>query len=488
MSQFIYSKPVNKLRIPPPPPTWRSCGTDPIKNPFSRNQEYEHAMESYLKGIQFARHVPKGSTSPTKIVYDVDPDISHVYPEPDLTPSRRKIEISFKPHKSNQTIVHGENPTKSDSCSQSFNFRPNAPSLPICRCDCHKRVSGTSVNENIQTMTTRKTMTDEMKQMRTKDIGQVVKEITIQAHEFDDIRSEVKKNQSFRPKLIIVTRDTKNWDAPRDVTVMDDLYRDLMFEKRVLSHSKFIRQVYDSEFLLDGSPKTLKQPKLLLKPVGLHIQHILPSLPFQDDMGKWQHPDILAIDNQALTKAAQLCVKFDLAEDMKQMKEKQRRQKEKLRLVKEKEKKKNMLMVWEKSRVDPAPKLNLLEALDAKLDREATKLVEKRSRRLRHVETVPYQQKPNQQINRTSSTAQIGNQINLTFPAPFNHVPFRLPFIPPPSSSVTPMQPQVNEYDPANPGFQYSNLHHEVETASNLSSSIHTPLYSVLTAYRYSPK
>lgn len=495
MNRLVYSSPLNKLRIPPLPPTWREKGTDPIENPVATNHEYENAMESYLKGVHFSRFIAKGSTKPTKIVYDIDPDFSHVYPEPSIESERPRIKIVFKPHKSSQTAPHKDNLKKATSFSQSFNFRPNPSSPKVCQCDCHKRAQGTLIDERIQTMTTRKTISEEMKQQRTRDIGQVVNEIAIQSHEYDDLRDDTKKNQAFRPKLLIITRDTKTWDSStnkREVTVMDELYRDLMYEKRILSHSKFIRQVYDGEFLLDGSSATLPEPKLLIKPVGFPVEYILPMLPFQDENGVWKHPDTLATNPRAFTKVSQEVVKINLEGNMRKLVEKQRKQKEKVRLQKEKERSDKILRTCQETRVEP-PKLNLLDALDTALDKHSKSTYNRvHSKKFKQPKAVPYKTKPSSTSTICSSSASDDNI--MTYPAPFDYVPFRLPFIPPPGSSVTPMQPQIAGYDPSNPGLNAStqqpplSFNQDPETVSHVSSSIHTPVYSVLTAYRYSPK
>lgn len=246
---------------PPPrlPPLFSSVGTSTRFPHASCQDEMETRMKEHLK-----KHPDRKVRRPAEIIYDIDYDLSHEYPEPTYYRKNRRVRY-----------YEGRLP------SEANDYYPGV--RPITKEPIKFRDIG------IITQTPRNAAEPEFLEERFKEIGINSNPKSLLHHEWLELRQEgAKGNIPILPHLLFVSRSREpNIASPvkRKVVTAHRFRHDWIYSQKVLMHNKFLRRVYDNEHLLSNFGDKLK-PTLRSKPALVES----PWLPYKNEQGSWVHP------------------------------------------------------------------------------------------------------------------------------------------------------------------------------------------------------
>lgn len=305
--------------IPTPPNTpLESKGTSAIPMRAACNHLLNLRMRDFMANRKTKTAFPCKQHVP--IVYDLDDQADHVYPEPVGFPKNRC------------RIVYPKDKQKKEGDVSHCFATNHASTQAFIRDVWPPTYKGTT--PVIQTQTARNSLIEACKTERTHDIGLHVNEMKLTENEYSDLKGEnvellvdpktgnprpyTKKFPSQPANLKITFKNdfgvngkTREWEfgaspTKRVVTVMvnqGETEQEINANKiirKTLTHSEFGEKIYENEHLLRSFNPALssKIPRLVKRIHGPH-ESLLYTLPrYVESRQDWYYPDIRVVEQK----------------------------------------------------------------------------------------------------------------------------------------------------------------------------------------------
>lgn len=279
--QTIPTREFSRLLPVVSPPPRMSVGINTTNTHLGLGDE----MESKMKDYMMKTPLNWKCEIPPKILYDIDNDLSHSYPEPSPYPKNVKDRVYPK-----------------RKPSEPVDFYPGI------------RTISDATHRNVESQTTANFPLWEpiMKRKRFVEIGVHSQPNSLLHKEFLDLKRENSTSSPIKPKFLEVQIENDHCTKAKEpkkrkVSIMNNYKVDWVYHQKILTHSKFLRRVYTDDHLLSDWHKKAK-PELLTPTALVHS----PWLPVLTPFGTWFHPDspqdTSATQNSLESKSKSYCI------------------------------------------------------------------------------------------------------------------------------------------------------------------------------------